>query len=92
MIRTAIAIVLLLAAIVWLPFWVQVVLFVVAIVLVPYRLALFIPAAVADALYAPGGISLSHVKYTVLVAVGMIVYWALMTKTRVGEFYAVEKS
>ena len=91
MIRTAIAIVLLCAAIIWLPLWVQIGLLVVAVIVVPYQLALFIPAAFADALYAPGGISIAHLKYTILTAVLIILYWVIMNKTRIGEMYAVEK-
>jgi len=91
MIRTAIILVLLFGAILWLPWWVQFVLLLVAIVVTPYRLALFVPAAFADALYAPGGVSIAHVKYTLITAVLLILYWIIMTKTRIGEMYAMEK-
>jgi len=91
MIRTAIAVVLLFGAIIWLPLWVQIGLLVIAVVVVPYQLVLFVPAAFADALYAPGGISITHLKYTLMTAVLMILYWAIMTKTRITEVYAMEK-
>ena len=79
------------AAIVWLPLWVQIVLIVAAVAVLPYRAAVFIPAAFADALYAPGTVSIMNLKYTLLTAVALLLYWTITTKTRVGELYAVEK-
>jgi len=91
MIRTGLIVLGLLAAIVWLPFWVQAVLFVVGTIIAPYRLALFVPAVFADALYAPGTGSLMVAHYTIGVAVLLVVHWILIKKTRVGELYAMEK-
>ncbi len=90
MIRTALAIAVIFAAILWLPLWVQLALFVLAVSMFPYRLALFIPAAVADALYAPVGISIPGLKYTLVVAALIIMHWVIVNKTRVKDFYAVE--
>lgn len=90
MFRTILAIVVIVAAILWLPLWVQLTLFIIAVVLIPYRLGLFIPAAFGDALYAPHGISLTELKYTFVTAALIIVYWLIVHKTRVKDIYAVE--
>ncbi|MFZ4500302.1 MAG: hypothetical protein ACOYMZ_02250 [Minisyncoccia bacterium] len=90
MIRTTLAIAVILAAILWLPLWVQLVLFGLSVVVLPYRLLLFIPAAFADALYAPVGISIPGLKYTLVVAGLIILQWVIVNKTRVKDFYAVE--
>ena len=90
MIRTTLAIVAMLAAILWLPLWVQLALFALGVLVLPHRLALFIPAAVADAVYAPAGVSIAGLKYTLVVAALVIVHWVIVHKTRVKDFYAVE--
>lgn len=92
MIRTAIAVVVLLGAIVWLPLWLQLLLLLGAVIVVPYKLTLFVPAVFADALYAPGVVSVAHLKYTLITALLLVLYWILITKTRINEIYAVQKS
>lgn len=87
MIKTIIAVIVLIAAVLWMPLWVQLILFCVAVLLVQYRLALFMPAILADVLYAPQP-SIIYCKMTVLVAALVILWWFVMTKTRIGERYA----
>lgn len=87
MIRTILAMLGLIAAVLWLPLWVQLILFCVAVLLVRYRLALFVPAVLADVLYAPQP-NIIYCKMTVLVGVLIILWWVVMTKTRIGERYA----
>lgn len=81
MIRTLIGVVLAIATVLWLPFWFQVVFFVVAVLILPYRLFLLIPAIVADAVYAPVH-TLAHLKMTFLVAAMLIIWYVIVTQTR----------
>ncbi len=90
MIRTFLAIVGISAAILWLPLWVQLALLALGVIVLPYRLALFIPAVFADALYAPGGVSLVNMKYTLITAALILAHWVIVHKTRVKDIYAVE--
>lgn len=87
MIRTILIVIGLIVAVLWLPFWVQLILFCLAILITPYRLLLFVPAVFADVLYAPRP-SLVYCKMTILVAVLLIIWWIVMNKTRLGERYA----
>lgn len=91
MIRTAVFVVLLCGAIIWLPVWLQLVGFVVGTIFTPYRLTLFIPAILADTLYAPTMSGVFFLQYTLIVTLLLIVHWVISTKTRIGEVYAVEK-
>lgn len=84
MIRTISILFVLLAAVLWLPVWVQIVLFACAVVVVRYRFALLVPAIIADALYAPT-VSLLHLKLTVVVGVMIGLWYLLVTQTRLGE-------
>lgn len=92
MIRTAIVTLALVVAVLYLPLWLQLALFVVAVFVVSHRLALFIPAIVADALYAPtASFGLHSVAMTALVAVLLALRWALIHKTRFGTMlYGLE--
>jgi hypothetical protein len=84
MIRTIIALLVLCAAILWLPLAVQMALFVVAIILVPYRLAILVPAVFSDALYGPAStLSIGQLKMTILVLVLLLVHWFIRTHTRI---------
>ncbi len=91
MIRTIIGIVLLLGAILWLPLWAQIVLFALAILIVPHRFFLVIPAIVSDALYAPG----SHLTFTshwmTLLVLAMLGLHFIITKSlRIPTVYGLE--
>jgi hypothetical protein len=53
---------------------------------------LFIPAAIGDALYAPGSVwSLASHRYVLLAAILLIAHFLIMKYTRVGELYGVAK-
>ncbi|HWC57755.1 MAG TPA: hypothetical protein VG621_02300 [Candidatus Paceibacterota bacterium] len=83
MLRTIIAIIVLTAAVVWTPIWIQMTLFAVAIMLVRYRLLLVIPALVSDVLYAPTtSLDISHFKLTGIVVVCLLVWYGVATQTR----------
>jgi hypothetical protein len=90
--KTILAVAVLVAATLWVPLWVQLALYGVAVVFTPYRLALFIPAAIADALYAPGTMwQLGSHWYVLFVGALLVVHWIVVHKTRIGQLaYGVE--
>jgi len=91
MLRTIIGILLLLLAVLWLPVWLQVVLFVAAILIGPYRFFFVIPAIISDALYAPGTAwSLTAHWMTLLVLALLAIYWLSIKKLRVRTVYGLE--
>lgn len=92
MFRALVAILILICAILWLPFWLQIVIFAVAIILVRLRLLLILPAILADLIYAPTH-NLSFVNFRVsLLIIAMIVLWqVLISQTRLADLYVLEK-
>lgn len=91
MIRTIIIVLLLICAVLWLPVWLQVVLFAAAILIGPYRFFMVIPAIVSDALYAPTvHFSLAYHWMTLLVFVLLGLHWFIMKKLRIPTMYGVE--
>lgn len=88
MIRTCIGLVLIIAAVLWFPVAFQMGLFVIGILLLPYRLLLLIPAVFADTLYAPmHTLSLGHFQMTLVVGGLLLVWFIIMTQTRFGTHY-----
>lgn len=86
MIQTILASVGLLAAVLWLPVWVQVVLFVLAVLVLPYRLLLLIPAIVADVVYAPStNFALEHFIMTGIVGGMLVIWYVIVHETRLGQ-------
>lgn len=84
MLRTTIAVIILCGVILWLPVWVQISLFAIAVILVPYRLVLLAPAVIADALYAPSSaFTVTHFKMTILVFGLLFIYWFITSYTRI---------
>lgn len=83
MIRTAITVVLLCIATLFLPLPLQLLLYVVAVATIPHRAALFIPAVLSDAFY--GTAAIGAVRMTLFVAGLLAAYWFLFYKTRFGE-------
>jgi hypothetical protein len=91
MIRTIVGVTLLIVAVLLLPAWIQVVLFVAAIIVLPYRSFVLIPAIISDALYAPTShISPSTHWLTLLVAALLAIHWYTMKKMRVQHLYGLE--
>lgn len=91
MIRTISVVVLLLIAVVAIPLWAQIVVFIVALLTIPYKLALFIPAVFADVVYAPTKtLALQNSTMTIFVALTLLIYWLVMTQTRVAHVYGLE--
>lgn len=83
MIRTLLGVGALIATVLWLPLWFQLMLFVVGILVLPYRLLLLIPAVVADVVYAPEyTLGIAHLKMTLIVALLLLVQYVVVTHTR----------
>ena len=92
MIRTGIAVAVIFFATFFLPFWVQILLYVVAIILVRYQALLLLPALFSDAWYSPvRNFELSNNKTTLVVFGLIIVYLFIMKTTRIGARYGLEK-
>lgn len=92
MVRTSIAILILIAAVLWAPLWLQGLLLLLAMFSVRHRVFLLIPAIFADALYAPTrGVGISMFQVTVLVLVVLLIHFLVTTQTRVAELYVPKK-
>lgn len=92
MIRTTFAIVIIFLATFFLPFWAQIILYVLAIILVQYRAFLLVPALFADAWYSPvRDISPINNKTALLVLVMIVVYLLIIRRTRISERYGLPK-
>ncbi len=91
MIRTIVGVILLIAAVVWLPIWVQLVLFALAISILPYRYFVLIPAIISDALYAPSTYFSFLTHWSTLIVLAMLgIQWYVMKKMRVQSMYGLE--
>ncbi len=86
MIRTILAVIACTAAVLWLPVWVQIGVFVAVVFFARYRLALLIPAVYADVLYAPTH-SFKYFTMTFITLAMLIAWFLISTKTRMGEAY-----
>ncbi len=92
MIRTLIAIVIIFLATLFLPFWVQIIFYILAVILVPHRTFLLIPALFADAWYSPvRDISPANNKTALLVLGMIIVYLIVIRRTRISQNYGLPK-
>jgi hypothetical protein len=76
----------LLGAVLWLPVGVQIALFVLVVLVFPYRLMVLIPAIVADVVYAPSStFAINHLIMTGIVAGMLAIWYVIVHKTRLGE-------
>lgn len=92
MLRTSIAVGILIGATFFTPVWLQICLYVIFLFVVRYRIALVIPALVADAWYAPARDFSIHSNTMLLLAVGMVlVFMAVVRTTRISQRYGLEK-
>lgn len=91
MVRTIVGVIILLLAVMWLPVWLQLALFAVAVIVAPYRLFLLIPAIISDAWYAPSMRFSLSAHWLTLVVLAMIgIHWYVMKKMRVQHLYGLE--
>lgn len=86
MVRSILATVLLVGVVIWTPFWVQCVLFALAVVWMRYRLLCLVPAILADVLYAPtDSFGIANFKMT-LIVLAMISVWSIIIRqTRLAD-------
>lgn len=93
MIRSVVAGALLCLAVLFVPLYVQAVLFVGALLWIKHRWILIVPAVLADVLYRPfTGLSLAGSKTTIVVLVVLALSTVLIKKTRISSIiYGVEK-
>ena len=93
MVRSIIAIAILFLATFLLPFWVQAILYVIAIFFVRHKILLLFPALFADAWYAPTrALSFGNNK-TFLIVLGVIVlYFFIIKNTRITQKYGLPKA
>ncbi|MEO5645987.1 MAG: hypothetical protein ABIO57_02870 [Candidatus Paceibacterota bacterium] len=91
MIRTILWIVFLILAVLYVPLWLQLALFVAAIIIGPYRFFMVLPAIISDALYAPGSfLSISHHWMTILILALLGIHYVVMKKLRIRTVYGLE--
>jgi hypothetical protein len=93
MLKTIIALGVLIAATFLAPLWIQIALYAICILFIPYRLFFLIPAIIADAYYAPtASFSYHNLTTTIVVGAMLIVQWLVVRKTRVKHIYGLEKT
>jgi len=92
--RTVLTLLAICIATLYCPIWVQLAIYGSALFLMrKHRLLLLLPAVMSDAYYAPTvGIGFDTAKMTLTVSVLLIIFWLVTTKTRVREWYGVEKA
>jgi hypothetical protein len=91
MLRSIGGIVLFMMAILWLPVWVQIAVCIIAIILIPYRFFLVLPAIFSDALYAPTAhfsLTAHWMTLTVLALLG--IHYGIIKKMRIRTAYGLE--
>jgi len=89
MIRSLCILVFLVCAVLWAPLWFQLTLFVLAVVLAPYKLFFLLPAILADILYAPtSNLSIGNFTMTLIVGTLIGIWFVLIEYTRLS--YVVE--
>ncbi|HTH92869.1 MAG TPA: hypothetical protein VL576_00070 [Candidatus Paceibacterota bacterium] len=91
MIRTIAGVIILIGVVLWFPVWIQVVFFAAAVILLPYKFLILIPAIIGDALYAPSTqLSLTSHWMTLIVLAMLGIHWYVMKKMRVQRVYGLE--
>lgn len=84
MIRSIVAVFVLIGAVLWTPVWFQLVLFVLAVAFLSKKALFLIPAIVADVLYAPhASLSLHNLKMSMIVGAMILVWVVIMQQTRI---------
>lgn len=86
MLKSIAAVLVLIAAVLWTPFWFQCVLLVLAVIFVRYRVLFLIPAIVSDVFYAPhSGLEVGTLKLTLIVAAMIVIWSVIIATTRIGH-------
>ncbi len=91
MVKALIAILVLCVAVLYAPFWVQISLFLIAILFSPYKWIFLLPALLADAWYSPVRNFAPANNKTLLLVVGVLLMYTLIIRmTRIRERYGLE--
>ena len=92
MIRSSIIVAILVGATFFVPVWMLLVLYGVALFFTPHRWLLVIPAVLFDAWYAPShSLTFSNNRMLVIVLGMIIVFSVGLTTTRISQRYGLEK-
>jgi hypothetical protein len=92
MIRTLLFLICVVFATIFLPFWFQAILYVLALFFVPKKIFIILPAIIADAWYSPvRDFSFENNKTTVFVIGILIFYFLIINNTRISQRYGLEK-
>mgnify|MGYP003494592343 CR=1 FL=1 len=76
----------------FLPFWFQAILYILAILMIRYKVLVLLPAVFSDIWYSSyGGVGLSDFKTTILVLVGLGIYLLIIKNTRLLQNNGLEK-
>lgn len=92
MLRTIVFVLILFISILFLPFWIQVCLYFLAILFSKHRIIMLIPAIFADVWYAPYNYVSFATSKNFLIVLGMLlIYYLIIRTTRVKENYVFQK-
>ncbi|MBP6857599.1 MAG: hypothetical protein KBC11_00160 [Candidatus Pacebacteria bacterium] len=92
MIRTIFYLVILFGATLFLPFWIQITLYLIGFFIIKHKVSMLAPALFADIWYAPSDtISLGNYKTFLIILGFLIIYFLISKTTRVREKYDFEK-
>ena len=76
----------------FLPFWFQLILYVIFVFFIKYKYFMILPAIFSDALYSPEmSFGISNIKTLLIVLVLIVFYTLIIKKTRLGQKYVLEK-
>lgn len=90
--KSLLVLTILVLGILFVPFWVQIVLYLISIFLINPKFLLILPAMFSDAWYAPSrDLSISNNKTLLIVFGILIVYYFLLFNTRLIQNYGLEK-
>lgn len=90
-VKTILSLCILCLLVLFAPLWIQLVGFLLACIFMHFRLLLLIPALVGDIVYAPTtAFSLSHYILTLSVIGMLLVWWIVVTRTRVKVLYETQ--
>lgn len=92
MLRALLFLAFIVVATIFLPFWLQAILYVLALFVIPNKIFLILPAIIADAWYSPvRTFSFENNKTTLFVIALLFVYFLIVNNTRISQKYGLEK-
>lgn len=92
MLRTILFVGFIIFATFFLPFWAQIIIYILGLFLIPYKVALLLGAILSDTLYSPlRSLSFDNNKTTIFVLVLLFIYFIIRNNTRITQRYGLEK-